>query len=439
MASPPCGATMTRLEQLRDQPLTSAQRMLVAKAWEQVAAASQAAFLAAPVAATRATERWQSVDVLEGELALMLRRSDPALARQLWQARAFLDRTPTLFSLYAAGQAHWGHLAALEDLTSTLTVDEAQLVDEQVAERATRLTVAAFRRVVRRAVAAIDPHALRRRHERAKQHVGVGIRPEPDGMASLKAFLPAPDAIAALAMLNACADQSRTDDDARTHGQRQVDAMLEALERGPASPESRGGGRRLMRRRRAEIGVLVGWRELLGLREGVAHLDRYGPVPAQMVRDMLADTRCALRRLVYDETTGDLRDYSARTYRPDGRMLDLLAARDVTCRYPGCQRPASACDCEHRETYAGGGPTSMRNNHLLCRRHHNRKTHDGFGYRRPDDEPDDVEWTTPLGFTYRQRAASYQPDGPDSGDTARIPRNPTTGSAREQRSRPPPF
>ena len=53
----------------------------------------------------------------------------------------------------------------------------------------------------------------------------------------------------------------------------------------------------------------------------------------------------------------------------------------------------------------------------MCRGHHNRKTHDGFDYVRPNPETGETVWTTPLGFVYRQAPVSYGPSGADTGDT----------------------
>ena len=72
----------------------------------------------------------------------------------------------------------------------------------------------------------------------------------------------------------------------------------------------------------------------------------------------------------------------------DGRALDVgrrrrtiprhirraLAARDVTCRFPGCT--SRRCDAHHLEHWAHGGATRLDNLLLLCRRHH-RAVHEG--------------------------------------------------------------
>ena len=61
-----------------------------------------------------------------------------------------------------------------------------------------------------------------------------------------------------------------------------------------------------------------------------------------------------------------------RTIPPHIRRA--LAARDVTCRFPGCT--SRRCDAHHVEHWAHGGVTRLDNLLLSCRRHH-RAVHEG--------------------------------------------------------------
>lgn len=47
-----------------------------------------------------------------------------------------------------------------------------------------------------------------------------------------------------------------------------------------------------------------------------------------------------------------------------------LVLRDRHCAFPGCERLPMACDAHHIVHWADGGPTSLDNLVLLCRRHH---------------------------------------------------------------------
>jgi hypothetical protein len=104
---------------------------------------------------------------------------------------------------------------------------------------------------------------------------------------------------------------------------------------------------------------------------------------------------------------------------PDGSVLDVgrktrtvptpirraLAARDRCCRFPGCT--ARRCDAHHIEHWADGGPTSLDNLMLLCRRHHtllheggisvDRDALGGLTFKRPDGRVIEVAPRPPIG------------------------------------------
>lgn len=47
-----------------------------------------------------------------------------------------------------------------------------------------------------------------------------------------------------------------------------------------------------------------------------------------------------------------------------------LAASELVCTHPGCDRPWQDCDVHHLQVWAHGGATDLKNLTLLCRRHH---------------------------------------------------------------------
>ncbi len=59
---------------------------------------------------------------------------------------------------------------------------------------------------------------------------------------------------------------------------------------------------------------------------------------------------------------------AARLMTPGIRKA--LAVRDRGCAFPGCGVPVSHCDAHHAVEWKDGGPTSLDNGVLLCRRHH---------------------------------------------------------------------
>ena len=98
-----------------------------------------------------------------------------------------------------------------------------------------------------------------------------------------------------------------------------------------------------------------------------AELEWSQPIPAETARRLGCD--CTLTPIVDGEP-------GTTTRVVPGSMKRALVARDKGCRFPGCDRPAAWTDAHHIQHWADGGPTSMSNLLLLCRRHH-RLVHEG--------------------------------------------------------------
>jgi hypothetical protein len=62
-------------------------------------------------------------------------------------------------------------------------------------------------------------------------------------------------------------------------------------------------------------------------------------------------------------------------YTPSPAQYRHVRARDRTCRFPGCRRPAARTDVDHVVPRSAGGSTDCANLCCLCRRHHRLKTH----------------------------------------------------------------
>ena len=60
-------------------------------------------------------------------------------------------------------------------------------------------------------------------------------------------------------------------------------------------------------------------------------------------------------------------------YRPSKALDEFIRIRDLTCRAPGCDRPAMFGDIDHTVPYPGG-PTHFGGLKCYCRKHHLLKT-----------------------------------------------------------------
>ncbi|MEU0495110.1 HNH endonuclease signature motif containing protein [Mycobacterium sp. NPDC006124] len=88
-------------------------------------------------------------------------------------------------------------------------------------------------------------------------------------------------------------------------------------------------------------------------------------------------------------------------YRPSKKLADFVRCRDMTCRFPGCQVPATHCDLDHSIPWPCG-PTAASNLTCLCRQHHLLKTFWGGqrGWRERQLDDGTILWTAPDGRTH---------------------------------------
>jgi hypothetical protein len=85
-------------------------------------------------------------------------------------------------------------------------------------------------------------------------------------------------------------------------------------------------------------------------------------------------------------------------YVPSVALRDFVRCRDLTCRWPGCDRPAVDCDLDHTIPYSDGGPTHASNLKCYCRTHHLVKTF--WGWRDKQLPDGTLILTSPAEQTY---------------------------------------
>jgi hypothetical protein len=90
------------------------------------------------------------------------------------------------------------------------------------------------------------------------------------------------------------------------------------------------------------VSVIVPITMLLGLDNQPGELVGYGPIPADLAREIAADG--TWRRLLTDPTSGTLLDYGRTTYTPPAGLADFVRARDLHCRHPICRQRAATAD-----------------------------------------------------------------------------------------------
>jgi hypothetical protein len=306
----------------------------------------------------------------------------------------------------AAGTVGIRHAQVLARECAALPDEVARAVDAQVWERVGETAdPMQVRRAARSLALSVDAQSQATRVKANRAERRIELSPGPDGTTWLAALLATEDAVACRDSLNA-RTVTKDPEDSRSRGQRAADLFVQDLTGrppllvaegrwvGPASEPSSGSGRKA-RDRRVEIGVLVPFDVLAGLREGHATIDGQ-PVPASVARGLFQSDGAMMRRLLIDPVTGHLLDRALTTYKPGKQLQAFIKARDQECWWPGCHVRARGCDEDHKQPFPAG-PTSRVNVGDLCEHHHQLKHSRRWTIRVRDDGT--VDLTGPHGQT----------------------------------------
>ena len=323
-------------------------------------------------------------------------------ARKLTVARDLIQELPQVFGLLADGRIseYVAQLVCTE--TSHLDPDVRRLVDGQLVDQdVDELGPKAAAGLARKLAYAADPHGAVKRARKARTDRHVSLRPAPDTMTWLTALLPVEVGVACLAALTRHCDALKAAGDGRTRGQIMADTTLARLtgqEPGDARPVT--------------LNLTVPLEHLIDPDDHTpADLPGYGPIPAGLVDDILAQAnhRVWWRRLFTAPTLDGQGqvivggDPKARRF--GGWLAKLLKLRDGVCREPYCDAPIRHCD--HITPVADGGPTTSGNGRGGCERHNYTRQLPGWrvevlAYNR--GAPELIATTTPSGHTYLSRA-----------------------------------
>ncbi|MDT5302684.1 MAG: hypothetical protein QOG79_5926, partial [Mycobacterium sp.] len=95
-------------------------------------------------------------------------------------------------------------------------------------------------------------------------------------------------------------------------------------------------------------------------------------------------------------------------YRPSAKLARFVRNRDLTCCFPGCERPAERCDLDHSTPHGAGGLTHPGNIKCLCRKHHLLKTFwiGPTGWTDQQLCDGTIVWISPTGHRYTRPPGS---------------------------------
>jgi uncharacterized protein DUF222 len=365
------------------------------------------------------------------ELAAVLncgRGTADHLAVRAW---AWRENLPGTLAALAAGELDEARAKALADVLGTAAPATARAVEDRLLGEATGLSVGLLRRRAEAALIELDPDAVARNKDEAEKRADVRRYPSPrEGMTTLAADLPADEAAACYAVVDALAVLAKQEGDSRPIGQLRA-AMLSALIRQPGDP-ARPAVTAVLHVS-ASLATLAGRSTAPGEVDGVpltgAHLRALleqldalcpgglqEPAGGELVlsvtdgdgRLLASMTRAELERLVRrgcrvhpDADCGCPlldRPPPVDRYEPSAAQRTWVETRDRTCRFPNCGRRAGWADLDHVVPHGCGGRTECGNLCCLCRSHHRLKTF-APGWRFEMTADGVLSVTTPSGVT----------------------------------------
>jgi Domain of unknown function (DUF222) len=345
-------------------------------------------------------ETWctDTQEAITAEIAAALTITQGLATSYLEYSRAMRLRLPRVGGVLLAGDIDYRTFQTIVYRTDLITdPDVLAAVDASLAAK-----VACWRGVtqgriggyVDRVVARADHDAVRRRRERRGDRE-LSIWGDADGLTEIFGRLLTTDAHAVDARLDALAATVCVDDP-RTRNQRRADAMG-ALAMGADRLSCRCGQTQCPAATRPVPGPVV-----IHVIADEATLNGSASTPGSLIgsdallpAEMIAElaTTARLRPLIHPADA-----LPEGGYTPSQALADFVRCRDLTCRFPGCDKPAVGCDLDHTIPHRDGGPTHASNLKSLCRLHHLIKTFWGWHDQQLPDST--IIWTSPSGQTY---------------------------------------
>jgi hypothetical protein len=331
------------------------------------------------------------------EVGAALRISQGRAASRLRYARAMRERLPQVGEVFKGGDLDYRAFTTIVYRSDLITdPDVLTTVDAQLAANVARWPSMSQGRLgaqVDKIVARADADAVRRRTEQqADREIWIGA--EQDGLSQIIGALFTVDAHALDTRLNALA-ATVCAHDPRTTEQRRADA-LGALAAGADRLGCRCGRADCAAGTRpaaspVTIHVIASQDTLNGGQAPGCELSADGLITPELIAELAKSAK--LVPLIHPCDAAPEPGYT-----PSKALADFVRARDLTCRWPGCDVPAVHCDIDHTIPHAQGGKTHAANTKCYCRTHHLLKTFWGWHEQQLPDGT--LILGSPAGQTY---------------------------------------
>ncbi|WP_454180295.1 DUF222 domain-containing protein [Pseudarthrobacter sp. SLBN-100] len=408
---------------------------------------------------------------LVAEVGCVLAIGDRAAGALLVESHALTTSLPRCLAALQAGTISWAHARTMVEQTASLdraaaAIMEAHFLDPDAPDAARGCPVGEmpayrFKAKARGWRERHHPESLEKRHAKSAADRRVEFWPDSDGMAWVAGYLPADQASAIRNRLTAIARGMQGPNETRTMPELCADIFSDGLlnsgaginpgnssggngdgggiggenstgnagstangghnstgngaanSTGNGEANSSGGGEGTAPGPsssgiRAQVLVTVPVFSLMGLTEEPAVLDGFGPIPASMARDLVANGAGSFYRVLVDPRDGAPLEIGRTSYRVGKAMRNWLRLRDSKCPFPGCNNSSLDNEADHILAWHKGGTTGVSNLGQPCPKHHKLR-HTSSWKPTPATKNEPPGWTSPTGRHYKSEHQDWEP------------------------------
>jgi hypothetical protein len=329
-------------------------------------------------------------DLAASEISAALTLTRRASEVQTELAYQLCERLPQVWDALSEGVIDLARARVLAEQTSHLPPELAQKVCDQALEKASSQTTGQLRARIQRLIITTDPAAARDRYEEKLAERRIVCEPTDAGTANLYGLdLPAGRANQAMCRINRLAKKAKRKGDRRPIDQIRADIFLDHLCSTHQTQEENGGTS-------AVVDIRAPLTTLLGLSEDPGEIPGYGPVIADVTRQIITNSEQAQWRFGITHLD-ELIDLVTTKRRPSKAQKDLIQVQDPECVFPTCRQDSNHCDIDHTLGWAQTQHTTVTQLDPLCSHHNQVKEH---GWKLKKNQPGHYTWTSPLGHTY---------------------------------------
>jgi hypothetical protein len=327
-------------------------------------------------------------DTTASEISTALSLTRRASEMQTGLAETLCQKLPRVWKALHEGLIDLPRARVLADQTIHLPEELARQVCDTALERASVQTTGQLRARIQRLIISIDPASARDRYEQKLTERMVICEQTDAGTASIHATdLSADRANQAMCRINHLAKTAKRHGDRRGIDQIRADIFLDLLNgnhQGGSSSET------------AVVDIRVDLTTLLGLAEDPGEIPGYGPVIADVTRQIMANSHQAEWRFGITHLD-QLIDLVTTKRRPTKAQKDLIQVQDPECVFITCRQDSNHCDIDHTLPWAQHHHTTVTELDPLCPHHNQVKEH---GWKLTKTKPGSYTWTSPLGHIY---------------------------------------